>query len=160
MLTLISYFNGMCLFSCYYHNRVIRKSHPVFGPPFTPYPLFQWYPQSKKILLNLSLKFWNSAFNAQASRVIDVVVRARENICSRSGGAQEKGKTVYYQNYRFLSFNSPWMLMYYFAGFFWISPMYGQTQDSSAVFSLLAFPTYLLSMVLTNVVYLGRWRGR
>jgi hypothetical protein len=22
--------------------------HPVFGPAFTPYPLFQWYPQSKR----------------------------------------------------------------------------------------------------------------
>jgi hypothetical protein len=24
----------------------------VFGPPLALYPLFQWYPQSKKILLN------------------------------------------------------------------------------------------------------------
>jgi hypothetical protein len=30
--------------------------HPVFGPAFTPYRLFQWYPQSKEILLNLSMK--------------------------------------------------------------------------------------------------------
>jgi hypothetical protein len=29
--------------------------HPVFGPPFTPYPLFQWYLQSKDILINLSI---------------------------------------------------------------------------------------------------------
>jgi len=38
---------------------------------------------------------WNSAFNAQGSRVIIVVVlsRSSENICSSSGGAQEKGKT-------------------------------------------------------------------
>jgi len=50
--------------------------HPVFGPAFTPiYPLFQWYPQSEKILLNLSMKCWNSAFNAQGSRVIIVVVQ-------------------------------------------------------------------------------------
>jgi hypothetical protein len=28
----------------------------VFGPSFTPYPLFQWYPQSKDILENLSMK--------------------------------------------------------------------------------------------------------
>jgi hypothetical protein len=26
---------------------------------FTPYPLFQWYPQSKEILLNLNMK-WNA----------------------------------------------------------------------------------------------------
>jgi len=49
--------------------------HPVFGPAFTPYPLFQWYPQSKEILLNLSMKCWNSAFNAQGSIVIIVVVQ-------------------------------------------------------------------------------------
>jgi hypothetical protein len=29
--------------------------HPVFGPPFIPYPLLQWYPQSNEILLNLSM---------------------------------------------------------------------------------------------------------
>jgi len=32
---------------------------------FTPYPLFQWYLQSKEISLNLSVKCWNSPFNAQ-----------------------------------------------------------------------------------------------
>jgi hypothetical protein len=147
----------------------------VFGPPFTPYPLFQWYPQSKKIygsrwlpasvqaerwlcswlqrqLVNQHLrsgrqvrkfyqmKFWNSAFNAQASRVNVVVVQARENICSKSGGAQKKGKTVYVlPKLSFCEFQTPprQMLVYFFAGFFLISPMYGQTQDSSAVFSLL-----------------------
>jgi hypothetical protein len=31
--------------------------NPVFGPAFTPYPLFQWYPQSKEILLNGA---WNA----------------------------------------------------------------------------------------------------
>jgi hypothetical protein len=30
--------------------------HLVFGPPFSPYPFFQWYPQSNEILLNLSVK--------------------------------------------------------------------------------------------------------
>jgi hypothetical protein len=33
------------------------------------------YLQSKEILLNLSMKCWNSAFNAQSSRVIIVVVQ-------------------------------------------------------------------------------------
>jgi hypothetical protein len=41
---------------------------------FTPYPLFQWYPQSKEILLNLGMKCWNSALNAQGSRVIIVLI--------------------------------------------------------------------------------------
>jgi hypothetical protein len=41
----------------------------------TPYPLFQWYLQSKEILLNLSMKCWNSVFNAQGSKVIIIVVQ-------------------------------------------------------------------------------------
>ncbi len=42
---------------------------------FFPLSLFQWYLQSKEILLNLGMKWWNSAFNAQHSRVIIVVVQ-------------------------------------------------------------------------------------
>jgi hypothetical protein len=52
-------------------NRVIRK----VTLSSTPYSLFQWYPQSNEILLNLSLKCWNSAFNAQGSRLSIVVVQ-------------------------------------------------------------------------------------
>jgi hypothetical protein len=44
---------------------------------FTPYTLFGWYPQSKEILLNLSVKSWYSAFNVQRSRVIMLVVQVR-----------------------------------------------------------------------------------
>jgi hypothetical protein len=63
------------------HNRVIREVtspcfHPGFGPAFTSNPLSQWYPQSNEILLNLSMKCSNSAFNGQRSRVIIVVVLA------------------------------------------------------------------------------------
>ncbi len=50
---------------------------PSVSPPissaFAPYPIFQWYQQSKEILLNLGMKSWNSAFNAQGSRVITAV---------------------------------------------------------------------------------------
>jgi len=49
--------------------------HPVFGPAFTPYPLFQWYLQSNEILLNLRMKCWNSAFNRQGSKLNIVVVQ-------------------------------------------------------------------------------------
>ncbi len=42
---------------------------------FTAYPLFQWSPQSKEILLNLSMKHWNSAFNAQGSILIIVIAQ-------------------------------------------------------------------------------------
>jgi hypothetical protein len=60
--------------------RVIHKVttlclHPVFGPAFSPYSLFRRYLQSKEILLNLSMKCWNSAFNAQGLGVIIVVVQ-------------------------------------------------------------------------------------
>ncbi len=30
---------------------------PLLGPTFTPYTLFQWYPQSREILSNLSMKY-------------------------------------------------------------------------------------------------------
>jgi len=36
-----------------------RKSpsvSPLISSAFGPYPLFQWYPQSKEILLNLGMK--------------------------------------------------------------------------------------------------------
>jgi hypothetical protein len=56
----------------------IRKVILSFKPPvpsaFTLYPLCQWYPQSKEILLNLGTKRWNSAFNAQDLRLIVIVV--------------------------------------------------------------------------------------
>jgi len=48
--------------------------HLVFGPPFITYPFFQWYSQSKDILLNLNMKCWNSTFNAQCLKLIIVVV--------------------------------------------------------------------------------------
>jgi hypothetical protein len=69
--------------------------HPLFGRAFSRYPLFQWCPQSKEILLNLSMKCWNSAFTAQGSRLIIVFCtgKSSENICRSSGGAQEIGKT-------------------------------------------------------------------
>jgi hypothetical protein len=39
----------------YPHNiKVIRE----VSLSFTPYPLFQWYLQSKEILLNLKMKCW------------------------------------------------------------------------------------------------------
>jgi len=50
-------------------------SSPSLGLLSPPYPLFQCCPQSKEFLLNLSMKCWNSAFNAQGSRVIIVVVQ-------------------------------------------------------------------------------------
>jgi hypothetical protein len=80
---------------------------PSLSPPilsaFTPYPLFEWYLQSNEILLNLSMKWWNSAFNAQGWRVIIVVVQvgAVKIYVAAVEGAQGKEKrgwnSVYHQ---------------------------------------------------------------
>ncbi len=61
------------------HSKVVLKITLFLGllpslPP-TQNPLFQWYLESKEFLLNLGMKFWNSAFNAQGSRVIIVMVQ-------------------------------------------------------------------------------------
>ncbi len=78
------------------YNRVIHKvalSLSLLSPPI---PLFQWYQQSNEIILNLSKRCWNLAFNGQYSRVPNYNScrgRSSENICSSSGGAQEEGKT-------------------------------------------------------------------
>jgi hypothetical protein len=64
-------------FRIYYTALELSIKSPSVSPPissvFGPYPLFQWYLQSKEIWLNLGMKCWNSAFNAQGSRVIIVV---------------------------------------------------------------------------------------
>ncbi len=57
-------------------NPKVTLSSPCLRASFhPPYTLFQWYPQSKDILLNLSMKCCNSAFNAQGSRLIIVIVQ-------------------------------------------------------------------------------------
>jgi hypothetical protein len=61
---------------------------PSISSAFTPYRLFQCYLQSKQILSNLGMKCWNSAFNAQGSRVIKIVC-----LCSSSAGALTKKET-------------------------------------------------------------------
>jgi hypothetical protein len=110
--------------------RVIRKVfslHPVFGPPWPPIPLFQWYPQSKDILINLSMKCWYSAFNAQGSRLIIVVVQlGAVRIYVAAVKALRKKERQDETQFAtkidgFLSFIPRWMLMYFFAGLFWIS---------------------------------------
>jgi hypothetical protein len=77
--------------------------HPVFGPAFTLYPLFQWYGQSKEILLNLSMKCWYSAaFHAQGSRLIIVVVHVgavKIYVASLEASVLPKWNSVYYQNW-------------------------------------------------------------
>jgi hypothetical protein len=80
-----------------------------FRPPFTPYSMFQWYLQSNEILLNLKMKCWNLAFNAQGSRIIVIIQVRVEKTYVVGGGVQEKGKTwwnsVYHQNWWFFEFH-------------------------------------------------------
>ncbi len=100
----------------------------MFGPPFTPYPHFQWYPQSKDILLNLYMKCWNSAFNAQGSRLIIVVVQFGAVKIYVAGVEALRRKERQDQTWfitkidGFPSFIPPWMLMYFFARLKKISP--------------------------------------
>jgi hypothetical protein len=49
--------------------------HPVFGAAFTPYPLFQTYPQCKELFIESEYEMLKpSAFNSQGSRLIIVIV--------------------------------------------------------------------------------------
>jgi hypothetical protein len=111
----------------------VTLSSPCFWASFHPYPLFQWYPQSKDIRLNLSMKCWNSAFNAWGPRLTyrssSCTVRRSENIYSDRGDAQERGKTgwntVYHQNWWFSEFHLQLHANVLFCRcffFFWISP--------------------------------------
>jgi hypothetical protein len=78
---------------------------PLISSAFTRYPLFQWHLQSKEILLNLGMKCWNSAFNAQGSRVSIVVVQVGpvKIYVAAVEAVRKKGKTgwtsVYHQNW-------------------------------------------------------------
>jgi len=62
------------------YTRVVSNVTLCFTPPLSHllwppiYPLFRFYLQSKEILLNLGMKCWNLAFNAQGSGVIIVHV--------------------------------------------------------------------------------------
>jgi len=90
------------------------------------------------------MKCWVSAFNAQGSRLIIVVVRlvavkyyvaAMEALRKKERQDETQFTT---KIHCFLSFIPRWMLMYFFAGFFLKShPVYDQTQGSGAVFFLL-----------------------
>ncbi len=60
----------------YIFKRFVKSPclHPIFGGSSHPQTRLsaanQWYSQSNEILLNLSMKRWNSACNAQGSRII------------------------------------------------------------------------------------------
>jgi hypothetical protein len=60
--------------------------HPVFGPPCTAYPLFEWGWQSKEVLFKLGMKCWNSAFLCTTlswGNYSSCTGRSSGNICCR-----------------------------------------------------------------------------
>ncbi len=84
--------------------------------------------KSQYEMLQLSMKCWNSAFNAQSSRLIIVLVQlgtlnihvtAVEMLMKK----ERQGETQFTTKIdSFLSFIPPWMLLYTFSRFFLISP--------------------------------------
>ncbi len=76
--------------------------HLVSGPAFTPYPSLSAIGKVRQFLLNLSMKYWNSAFNAQGSSLNIVVVQVGP-VKIYAAAVKEKWKTgwnsFYHQNY-------------------------------------------------------------
>jgi hypothetical protein len=127
------------------HSRVFLKSsclHPVSSGLLSPTSipsLSDEVRKVRKILLNLSMKSWNSAFNAQGS--------SNYSSCTGKRGS-EQDKTQFTTNNKWCisdfhpSFPPPSLLptlgrlMYFFAGFFLgMSPNFGRnSRCSSAVF--------------------------
>ncbi len=113
--------------------------HPVFGPPFTPIPFLSEVCKGifyiKSGYETLELGSWCTSFESNYSGCTG---RSNKNIFSISGGAQEKREREREGHNRIklslpqkkwcsaLSFTPPLMIMYFFAGFFWISPGFGQ----------------------------------
>jgi len=104
--------------------KLFRKSsclHPLFGPAFTRVPPFSGIYKVRNFLSNLSMKCWNSAFNAQGWRVTIIVVNVGVKIVVQvvveACGSQETWtmgwNSIYHQNFhcsqlfRFVKFSFP-----------------------------------------------------
>ncbi len=119
----------------------VTLSLGLLSPP--PITSFQRYPQSKDIWLNLSMKCWNSPFNAQGSRLIIVVVQvgavkiyvaAVEALRKKERQDETQFTTKIDAFFEFHPRLNAHVL--FFCRFFWIPPWvwYDQTQGSRAVF--------------------------
>jgi len=122
--------------------------------------------KGNEILLNLSIKCWNSAFNAQGSRVIIVVGQeGSENICRTSGGAEEEGKTgwnsVYHQNWWKIQFGSEIFCFVKFSlSVKRLMPYYAKTGHSRPVIRRLYRELYCLNFwASANEASKGRGKG-
>jgi hypothetical protein len=118
--------------------RVIRKV--TLSSPYLWASLHSLSPvavvlQSYEILLNLNMKCWNSAFNAQGLRLIIVVVQLGAVEAFRKKERQDETQFTTKIDC-FLSFIPRWMLMYLFVCWFFFNlTVYDQTQGSGAMFS-------------------------
>jgi len=81
---------------------VIKVNHKV-TLSFTLYPIFEWYPQKKWKFIKSQYEMLTRLLGVVVVRCSSCTGRSSENICSSSGGAQEKGKrgrnSVYHQNW-------------------------------------------------------------
>jgi len=119
--------------------------HLVFGPLFTPYPLFEWGLQSKEVLLNLGMKCWNSAANAQFELTIVVVhvgvvkiyVAPVEALRKKERRVKIGWNSVWHKKWCISEFLPPWRLMYFFTCFLKSQPVLDQIQRTGALFSWL-----------------------
>jgi len=121
------------------------------------YEMLKLSPQRKEILLNLSMKCWNSAFDTQSSRLIIVVVQlgAVKIYVAAVEALRKKGKTgwrwnpakLYHQNWWFSEFHPLLNANVLFCRFFCksLTRVYDQTQGSGAVFFLTLWITLLWS---------------
>ncbi len=131
ILTPMTLISNWVLEPLYEFIRVIPKvtlSSPCLWASFHPLSPLSWYLQSKHILRNLSMKCWYSAFNAQGSRLIVVVVQwgAVKIYVAALQALRKKDRQdqrqVYHQNWWFSEFHPPLNANVLFCRFFFISP--------------------------------------
>jgi len=96
-------------------------------------------------MLKLNTKCWISAFNAQGSRGIILVVQVRSvKIYVAIVEALSKNK-ILWNSGNHSEFQPPWMLMYIFKGFLESHHVYDETRGTGIVFSWLYGYLYCLT---------------
>jgi len=134
----------------------VTLSSPCLSPPNPSFSGIRKVRKSQYEMLKLSAKCWISAFNAQGSRGIIVAVQvgavkiyvAAVEALKKKERQGETQETI--KNWWFSEFHPPpWMLMYFFAGFFFQShPVSDQTRGTHPFFSwLYGYLYYFLSSI-------------
>jgi hypothetical protein len=135
--------------------------HPVFGPLFTPYPLFEWGMQSKEVLLNLGMKTdTQHLMHKVRGSYSSCTCRSSENIFTSGGGPQKKGNRGSKEDETQFGTKSggppapppPSPRLLFCRCFLKSHSVLDQTQGSGAVFSWLYSKTRLLFTSIVNVL--------